>query len=37
MTDTGLPGRPKNHAWPNCPNAIGLPGFIATFQNPKRP
>ena len=32
ITDTGLPGRPKNQAFLTRPKASGLPGFMAIFQ-----
>ena len=32
ITETGLPGRPKNIVSLIFPNARGLPGLTATFQ-----
>ncbi|CSD31207.1 Uncharacterised protein [Vibrio cholerae] len=35
--ETGLPGKPQNHAFCSAPNAKGLPGLIASFQKPISP
>ena len=41
MADTGLPGRPMNHALPSgrltSPKVSGLPGLVATCHMSSRP
>ena len=37
ITDTGLPGKPKNQAPPRRPKASGRPGLTATFQKRTSP